>query len=134
MSTAKQFVKYASVGIVGTTAHYSVLIILVHLLSVNAVLSSSVGFVIGAFVNYYLNFRITFRSNKKHSDALPKFFTVALFGFFLNAGVMFILIDLLSVHYFLSQMLATGVVLLGSFGANRIWTFREHHADDGSNT
>ena len=64
----KQFFSFAAVGAVGTLAHYSTLIALVQVLHFNPVVSSGIGFIIGALINYTLNYRLTFRSTKLHRD------------------------------------------------------------------
>ena len=67
-----QFIRFAGVGVVGTVVHYSALIVAVQLLQVPPVPASVMGFVLGAFVNYYLNYKITFRSTKKHQETFFK--------------------------------------------------------------
>ena len=87
--------------------------------------ASTLGFVIGALVNYWLNYRLTFRSTRKHHQALPRFMTVAGCGCLLNGALMAMLLSRISVHYLLAQVVVTGLVLLWNFLANRFWTFRE---------
>lgn len=120
----KQFFSFAAVGLFGTAAHYSALIALVQLAHADPVLSSAIGFVVGALVNYGLNYRLTFRSNKLHRDSMPKFFLVALFGLGFNTAIMHLVTDLWKLHYLVGQVMATGGVLLWNFSVNRCWTFR----------
>ena len=120
-----QFIKFTGVGAIGTLVHYSILILLVHGMSMNAVLASTAGFIAGAITNYLLNYHYTFASNKPHREAMTKFFAIALVGMLFNAMVMSLCINLLNLHYLLSQILATGLVLLWNFTANHRWTFRE---------
>ena len=120
---ARQFFSFACVGAIGTTAHYVVLIVLVHFAHVMPVIASVCGFVTGALVNYILNYRFTFRANSPHPETAAKFFTVALVGVFLNTMIMAVLTEYLSLHYLLAQVTATGTVLLWNFACNRLWTF-----------
>ena len=119
----RQFLVFASVGAVGTLVHYCVLITLVTFGLTDAVLGSAFGFVSGAFTNYILNYRITFQSRKRHIEALPKFFTVAVAGLVLNTAIMALAFVKLNLHYLIAQAIATGIVLLWNFVGNRIWTF-----------
>ena len=121
----KQFIKFSGVGVVGTTVQYATLFILVQLAGVYPVLASTAGFVLGAFVNYYLNYIYTFRSSKSHFEAMPKFFTVATVGLFLNAMIMEFFISFFGFPYIIAQLIATALVLLWNFAANRMWTFME---------
>ena len=124
-SIVNQFFRFSGVGILGTIAHYATLIALVQIIKANAVLSSCAGFILGALVNYSLNYRYTFRSNMRHSEAMIKFFTVALVGLVSNALIMGFAVEILNVHYVLAQVMATGIVLFWNFTGNRLWTFRE---------
>jgi len=118
-----QFVRYAGAGAIGTAFHYAVLIALVQLARFDAVVASTAGAVAGAVVNYTLNHRFTFASEKPHTRALPRFALVAAAGVALNAAVMTSVLYLAGPHYLLAQVAATGAVLAAGFLANRAWTF-----------
>lgn len=121
-----QFMKFACVGVVGTLVQYTLLVILVQGAEFNPTLASTVGFTFGAFTNYYLNYNYTFASDKNHSEAISKFFTVALVGMLLNGLIMHFCTDVMAVPYLLAQVIATCLVLLWTFSANRWWTFNEY--------
>jgi len=120
-----QFVKFACVGVAGTAVQYTLLILLVQAADMNATLASTIGFTFGAFTNYYLNYHYTFGSDKNHTEAFVKFFSVALVGMFFNGLVMHFCITALTMPYLIAQVAATSLVLLWTFSANRWWTFRE---------
>lgn len=120
-----QFLSFALVGVLGTAAHFLVLYTLVAQLDLGPLLASSVGAVTGALVNYGLNHRLTFRSRKRHRDALPRFIAVAAGGWLLNGLLMAMLLSRLDIHYLLVQVIVTSLVLVWNFIANRFWTFRE---------
>ena len=118
-----QFVRFCLVGSVGTAVHYSALVAIVHFQG-KPILGSAVGFVLGALVNYALNYRYTFQSASRHHETLAKFFTIACAGLLLNTLIMGLLIGFGDVHYFVSQLLATAGVVLWNFTMNLRWTFR----------
>lgn len=120
-TTARQFARYAGVGAFGTAAHYAAFIALVKL-GVDVAAASAAGFVAGALINYWLNYRYTFTSEQPHRLALIRFFTVAVAGLILNTLIVFVL-DRLHWHYLLAQATATIIVLVWNFAANRRWTF-----------
>lgn len=124
----RQFFTFAGVGVIGTMAHYSILLAMVEWGGLTSVTGSAIGFVAGALVNYSLNYKYTFRSSASHGVALPKFMTVAVVGFCLNALFMMTGTRWLPLHYLIVQMLATGTILFWGFAANSLWTFkwREH--------
>lgn len=118
-----QFIKYATAGAAGTAVHYLLLLLLVEGAGMGTVLASTCGAIAGAFVNYALNYRYTFRSSRPHAEALVKYFTVTVAGIALNALVLAAATSLLGLHYVVAQLLATAVVLLAAFATNRAWTF-----------
>jgi len=121
--TIRQFITFAGVGAIGTSGHYLTLILLVQGAEIAPVVASSTGFVVGAFINYVLNYRYTFRSDKKHSEAMLKFFLVAALGAALNGFIMYLGTEVWDFHYLLVQILATGTVVSFTFLLNRLWTF-----------
>lgn len=120
----RRFVLFAGVGAIGTTAHYLTLVTMVQLFATNAVTASSSGFVIGATVNYIVNYHYTFASNKRHQETATKFFLVAGAGFLLNGLLMHWMITEPGLHYLLAQIIATIIVVFWTFIGNQIWTFR----------
>ena len=123
MSRFEQFMRFAMVGGIATAMQYVILVVLVHAGLAGAVAASSIGFAASSLANYALNRSFTFRSSKAHSDALPRFFVVAMLGLALNAGLMWLFNVLIGIHYLIAQVLATGGTLLWNFALNRIWTF-----------
>jgi putative flippase GtrA len=122
-----RFVKYALMGLVGTGVQYAVLIALTATHIAGAVVASTIGAGVGAIVNYVLNYRITFRSHARHLHAAPRFFIVAAAGMAINALVMSVMVNRLHVYYLLSQIVATGAVLLFGFIVNSLWSFKARH-------
>ena len=123
MQVAKQFILFAMVGIVGTSGHYLALILLVYFFCVNPVLASAIGFSIGAFINYILNYKFTFRSQAYHHITLKKFMTVALFGALINTIIMWLGVEAAQIAYIIVQVIATSIVLILNFILNKFWTF-----------
>ena len=127
----KQFLRFTGVGAIGTTGHYITLVLLVEAMNIDAILASLAGFVVGALINYQLNRTYTFRSDVSHSIALPKFFAIAATGALLNTSIMSLSIHQFRLHYFLSQLLATAIVLVWGFLGNRLWTFSSAGQEHG---
>ncbi len=124
-NNTKQFILFSTIGAVGTGGHFLTLILLVEAAGVSAVWATMAGFMVGALINYFLNYHLTFKSDKVHHEAMLKFFTVALVGAGMNMLIMYIGVDILVQFYLLVQVVASSVVLLWTFSANKLWTFAE---------
>jgi putative flippase GtrA len=119
----RQFVRYAGAGVIGTAAHYAVLVTLVQGAGAGVVAASTAGAIAGAAINYLLNHRFTFASSAAHRRALPRFVAVAAGGIALNALVLAVMLALFGPHYLVAQVAATLAVLVAGYLANRAWTF-----------
>ncbi len=119
----RQFVKFTGVGFVSAIGHYGLLIALVQIAAVPAVPASAAGALLGAWINYSLNYHYTFRSTRQHRESVLRFAVVAAVGLVLNTLFMWVGVELIGAHYLLSQVVTTGLVLIWSFAGNRYWTF-----------
>jgi putative flippase GtrA len=90
--------------------------------------------VASAVGNYTLNRRFTFRSDVDYLAGLKRFGIIAGGGLALNAIVMAAGTDLAGMNYLASQLVATAVVLLWNFHANRLWTFTTNLSDSRKST
>jgi putative flippase GtrA len=128
-NTVSRFVKYGFVGAGGTLAQYLILTGLVEgWPSFSPVLASTIGAIVGAGINYWLNYRFTFRSDRSHGSALPKFLITAAIGMVINAGLMDLLVRRLQVQYLIAQLMVTVFLVCVTFTINSIWTFK--HKND----
>jgi putative flippase GtrA len=117
-----RLIRFTAVGGIATAIQYALLIALVRGFGMAPTPASSIGFVLSAGVNYLLNYRFTFRSNRPHGPAATKFALLAGTGLLINAAIMHVLTGM-GVHYLIAQVCATGVVLFWNFIGNSLWTF-----------
>jgi putative flippase GtrA len=120
----RQVSSFLVVGGVAAAAHYAVMIGLRELAQAPVVPSTLTGYVVGAVVNYVLNRRHTFSTDRSHVQAGWRFALVAGAGFVMTGALMAFLTGVLSIPYILAQMFTTGVILVFNFVIHRLWTFR----------
>ena len=121
---SKKFIRYGVVGAIGTAVHIILLLVLVEVFSFHPVIASSGAFVVVIIVSYYLNYSWTFKARNNHATALARYITVCLIGFSLNAGIMFIVVDLLNWWYLLGHAISTIVIPISNFILNSRWAFK----------
>ena len=124
MSLSRKIIRYAVVGVIGTAVHFGVLAALVELFGVEPVTSSTIGFIVTVIVSYVLNHRWTFRSDRGHRSALPRYIIVSITGMLLNTGIMFLTVHVFGLWYILGQCLVVVVVPITNFALNYRWSFR----------
>ncbi len=119
----RRFILYSVAGVAAVATHYGVMVALVTWANLPEVAASSLGFLAGACVKYPLNYWTVFASRQRHRIAMPRFVLALAVSFALNALVFAVLLRALDVHYMVSQVLTTGVVLVVSYLLARYWIF-----------
>lgn len=114
---------YAAAGAVGTACQYALLILLVQSGMAAPVPASAAGALVGAIVNYGLNYWVTFKSQAGHLQTASRFGLIAVAGIALNTGLMHLLTVPLALNYLLAQVLSSAAVLVLTYSANALWTF-----------
>lgn len=124
IAQARRFAHFALLGLVGTAAHYALLVALVELAGADPVVGAGAGFGLGALVNYLMSHRFVFRSQRAHQEALPRFLAVAVAGLLWTALLMELFTRYLGWPYLAAQILTTGILLFWHYAGNALWTFR----------
>jgi putative flippase GtrA len=137
----KRFVKFASVGALGSITDFAILNILIQVFGTSLVVANACSFTAAVIQNFTLNRLWTFpesRDRRKRKQ-LTQFALVSMIGLAINQVVF------LSIHHWLddywinlvgnpdlgftisynfAKLFAIGVVLFWNFFANRFWTYR----------
>ncbi len=119
----KQLSSFIGVGVIASLVHYALLVSLVEVGGLAPVPSALCGFTAGGIVSYGLNRRHTFVSERPHEQAVWRFALVASVAFILTYLAMRLLHETGHVPYLPAQVITTLVVMIWTFGANRLWTF-----------
>ena len=138
---ARRFIKFATVGACGAVTHFTIVNVLVQLLSFLPVVANPFGFIAAVLQNFTLNRLWTFPESQARSrrTQLSQFALVSTTGLGINQLVFFIVhrfaeplwIDAIgsaklgnTLSYNFALAVAIGVVLTWNFTANRLWTYR----------
>ena len=119
----RRFGGFLGVGALATALQYVILLLGVEGFHANPVVASTVGFALSSVANYSLNRRYTFRSQRRHASAAPRFAIVAIAGLLLNALLMVVFADRAGLPYLVAQVCTTGIVLVVNFSAHALWSF-----------
>lgn len=122
-----QFVKFGIVGVSNTALTFIVYTVLLKAFGVWYLAASAIGFVVGATNGFLLNRRWTFRGHVGDALTPVRWAVVQGCGLGVNEGLLFLFVHDARIDKLISQALATVVVTVTTFFANRAWTFRMHH-------
>ena len=118
-----QFLKFAFVGAAATGLHYAIFLSLVMLLEVAPGPAAFTGAAFGACVVYLLNRRYTFATQRAHRETIPRFVALSVLGALLNGAIVgWLSSD--GLHFLLSQVVATVLVLFINFVVSKKWIYQ----------
>ncbi len=118
------FVKFAIVGGSGVIVDFSITWLLKEKLKVNRYIANSTGFIVAASTNFFLNRWWTFQShNPQISREYLSFIGIALIGLLINNVVLYLLHEKGKKHFYISKLVAIGVVTFWNFVMNYFFTF-----------
>ncbi len=125
-----RFLKFATVGVVGTVVDFGVLNILVLGGGFTKFWANTCSFSAAVVSNFIWNRLWTFPESRQKAliPQLVQFALVSLGGYVINQ-IIFLGLDSMVFHawgtlgYNVSKAIATVVVLVWNFGVNRVWTY-----------
>lgn len=123
-SLARSVPWYLAGGGAATLAHYAAALALAELGGIRPLIATMLGFVVGAAIKYWANYRLAFQSDARHRAAMTRFAALLGIMWCLNSAVFFLFAEVFRVHYMLAQVLTTAVLIPPGFLLSREWVFR----------
>ena len=117
-------VKYIISGFTAFLAHISILIIFAEIFKVNLLISTSFGFILAIFVNYYLQYNWIFKSNKSYKSTFFVYAIFCLLCFLINGIIFNYLLDNADFHYAISHIICTIFFFTINFLLNKYLVFK----------
>src|ERR1035438_5029813 len=117
-----QFVKFGVVGVSNTLLTFAVYTVLLKGFGVFYLVASAIGFIVGATNGFLLNRRWTFREHVGDAFTPVRWAIVQSCALAINEVLLYLLVHDAHVDKLLAQALATVVVTVTTFIANRAWT------------
>ena len=129
-ATVRHFWRYCIAGGLAAVVHFAVLIGLVEGIGVVPVLASAVGFCLAVVFNYTLQFHWTFTADGPHAKKFFRFTLIAVFALVVNTGIFWLCNVAAALPYLVSQVVATGTVVMLNFHLNRHYVFSTDAASE----
>lgn len=118
--------KFAVVGVANTLIDMGVFALLAQVLGLNVYLSQVISYSAGMLNSYVFNRSWTFQAKDRFfSPALVRFVALNLVMLLVSTGLLWFFFDFWGMPKLIAKVLATGFTLVLSFGANRLWVFRQ---------
>lgn len=114
--------KFIISGGSATVAHLSVMAFLVWI-GVNPLISTSTGVIVGAIVNYILQYYYTFDANIKHKKSVRNYIITVSLSFISNFIIFWIFHNLIGVEVLIAQLLTSGIVAIQNYVVYKNFVF-----------
>ena len=119
-----QFIKFCVGGGTGVVVDFGITFLFKEKLKLNKYIANSLGFMAAASTNYLLNRWWTFRSHDPEvAQQYVQFVGISAIGLILNNIIIYLLNDKARLNFYLSKLIAIGLVTLWNFFMNYYFTF-----------
>lgn len=119
----KKLLRFGVTGLAGAATFFAILLPLVEWLKINPALATTAAFAVAVVQNYLFHYLWTFKSDKAHSRAAPRFLVASVLGLLVNGGVVWAGTTYLGLHYLVTQFVAIGVVITLNYLLAELWVF-----------
>lgn len=121
-----QMIKYGLVGIINTLITAIIIFVLMNGFGVSYKISNAVGYVAGFFNSFIMNKIWTFKANKASTiSQFTKFAAVFIICYFIQLGLVVILVEKLLLSKNISQLIGMVFYTLIGFLFNKLFTFKD---------
>ncbi len=118
----EQIMKFGVVGFLCFGIDYGLMILLTEACGISYLLSSGISFSVSVIVNYILSLKFVFDTGKGNNKIVEFliFIILSMIGLGINQALMWVCVDKLHVHYMLSKIGVTGVVMVYNFVTRKV--------------
>lgn len=119
----EQIIKFGFVGFLSFFIDYGIMVLLTECFGMDPLLSSGVSFTVSVVVNYILSITFVFETDRKKSrfGEFVIFVFLSVIGLGINELCMWVAIRMLGIHYMISKVGATGVVMVYNFISRKMF-------------
>jgi len=120
-----KFLKFCVIGFSGMLIDFGTTWFLKEKVRINKYIANSTGFILAATSNYIWNRFWTFHSENEHVvTEYLSFILISVAGLGINNFVIYLLHGRMKLNFYISKLIAIGVVTLWNFIMNYLITFR----------
>lgn len=118
----RQILRFGVVGGGAFLIDYAILYILTEFVGIHYLVSSVISFIISLIFNYILSIYWVFDVNRKQTmKEILIFTTLSVIGLGINEVVMYVGSNGLGIHYMLTKLVATAIVMVWNFVTRKIF-------------
>ena len=119
----EQMIKFGFVGFLCFFIDWGIMVFLTEVFGINPLISSTISFTVSVTVNYILSVTFVFETDKNANKGsqFVIFVLLSIVGLGVNELCMWLGTDLLGIHYMITKVGATAVVMVYNFVTRKIF-------------
>lgn len=119
----EQMIKFGFVGFLCFFIDYGIMVLLTEAAGIDYLISSGISFTVSVVVNYILSITFVFETdkNKNKIKEFVVFVFLSVIGLGINELCMWFAVEIVSIHYMISKVGATAVVMVYNFVSRKIF-------------
>ena len=119
----EQMIKFGFVGFLCFFIDWGIMVFLTEVFGINPLISSTISFTVSVTVNYILSVTFVFETDKNANKGsqFVIFVLLSIVGLGMNELCMWLGTDLLGIHYMITKVGATAVVMVYNFITRKIF-------------
>ena len=119
----KQFFKFGIVGAICFVIDYGIMVLLTELFHCPYLISCGISFTVSVVVNYLLSMRFVFKAKEDMNKVAEFviFVLLSVIGLGLTELLIWVCVDKFSVHYMISKIVVTGIVMVYNFVTRKLF-------------
>ena len=118
----KQILKFGVVGTLAFVIDYGLLYALTEFGHIYYLVSSIISFSVSVIFNYILSIKWVFDVQKKQGvKEFITFIVLSVIGLIINSVLMYVMVDLMNIHYMIAKIVATIIVMVYNFITRKIF-------------
>lgn len=122
-----QFLRYLFVGGIATVVDWGILFLLTDFFNVYHLVSAIIAFIAGLITNFFLSKLLVFKVNEARVNPVMEFISYAIIGVIglgITELIMFLFTDCWNIHYLISKVIATVIVLAWNYIARKLIVYK----------
>lgn len=118
-----QLVKFGIVGVIAFFIDYGVMVLMTECFHVYYLFSALISFILSVIFNYVASMKFVFvgREDMSKSREFTIFIILSVIGLGINELFMWIMVDKMTIHYMISKIFVTAVVMIWNFVTRKIF-------------
>lgn len=118
-----QFMKFGVVGVIAFVIDYGLLALLTEAFGVNYLVSATISFTVSVIFNYLASMRYVFthKEDMSRRREFVIFVVLSVIGLIINNLCMWAGVELLGIHYLITKIVATAIVMIWNFVTRKIF-------------